>query len=680
MKWSESAAGVLRLYHGSAEVFSASLSEMLWYSNTRPWLYNVPDWECEKPGVYCDGVVCASVLYDSVAGSLKVSFRNISDAPLRSFVAGLSLPLSYQERNKITIPHIIYNDNPSADPDHVIPHIGGIPGKGIVVEEHRLPIPAINAEWRRARGHEYLTLLSFPCVEHGDEDEYWSLGVIKESFGERMLAMSGPVMFNGMKDVAYYGRRTPMPHAKGYRKLGVGEELTKIFYLDWGTTEQGRGFRSLVRLGEKTLKPHSVAEHCYAQMIEFKKSVVDSRVLQNSTCSGYQTFGSANSFGDISRRPDFFLYGWTGQSLKIAWCECFLGVVDPTQRFRLDRGRACVDFFVQRSEGDMPGLLRGYYVVKDDNFQGAWNDSGAPLSSRMQGENVADLIDVLTLFREHDLLVPDDWEGLCRRACGFLMNPAHKTKDGIYPIEWGTEGEVLSQMVTAAGMPCVLALAKAAEYFDDQVMLRYAQNMYRVYAQLHMHTFDRPFARATLDARCEDKEAGIFFFEAAATLYRLSHETCFKQWAEIAADWLLTFVYFWETGFQDGTICKLMRFRTTGWPGVSVQNHHLDVFFPTHSLYAFASSTGNERLMKAALLVSRALTQGVCTKEGEWGYTVIGEQGEHYYQTNYFQLQYPILLEHISRFRGGMQVWNPLWITAQIMFNAIKFHYYEGMP
>ncbi len=82
--------------------------------------------------------------------------------------------------------------------------------------------------------------------------------------------------------------------------------------------------------------------------------------------------------------------------------------------------------------------------------------------------------------------------------------------------------------------------------------------------------------------------------------------------------------------------------------------------------------------MELARLVSNALTQGICTREGEWGYTVIGEQGEQYYQTNYFQVRYPAILNYMEHYRGGMQVWNPSWITAQVMSSALKFHYLEG--
>ncbi|MEG2350734.1 MAG: hypothetical protein RSB57_09535, partial [Hungatella sp.] len=412
------------------------------------------------------------------------------------------------------------------------------------------------------------------------------------------------------------------------------------------------------------------------QMIHYKKQVLDSRFYQNEICMGYQTFGSANAFGNISGRPEYFLYGWTGQALKLSWCECILGLVTE-EKFRLERGIRTADFFVRNGESITEGLYKGYYLPDTDTWQGDWKNQKAALSSRIEGESISDLLDIMLLLQEKRCEVPPDWERAVKRVCHFLMDPDRQTLDGIYPMEWQVDGTILSHELCAAGMPCVLVLVKASEYFGCPEYLKYAQEKYSKYASYHMETFDIPFAGATMDARCEDKEAGIYFFVVAAEIYRLTRDPHYRQWAEIAADWILTFVFFWETGFQKGTACANHDFCTTGWPGVSVQNHHLDVFFPTYELYSFGKLCGNARLIEMSRHISDAFTYGICTKEGEWGYHVVGEQGEQYYQTHYFQVPYPILLKYLKNFRGGMQVWNPSWITAQVMSSALKFCYGE---
>lgn len=590
---------------------------------------------------------------------------------------GISVPV--RGKNKVTIPHLIYNDNPSAEPERIVAHIGQTPGGGVIVEEHRLPVPGVNVEWKKEGRFPFFTMLLQPEVSEGLEEEYWSLGVLKEADGETITALSGPLMFNGMKDVVYAGRCTPLSYMKGYRCLRPGETLTKTCYFSWGYgMEEGKGFRNLVDVGYRKLKPHTVPMHTNAEMIEYKKRVLDSRYYENSVCKGYLTFGAANGFGNISGRPEFFLYGWTGQAIRLAWCDLMTGFRQQDERL-IKRGMEVTDFFVRRGESRVKGLFRGYYCIEQDRFQGDWKEPEAGLSSRIQGESLSDLAEVMLLLKREGREVPGHWEEALQRACGFLMDERRQTADRIYPYAWQTDGTIANQEINASGMPCVLALARAAEYFGCAEYLDYAGEKYAVYAEYHMRTFDRPFAKATMDARCEDKEAGIYFFTAAAGLYGMTGEERFKVWAEIAADWILTFVFLWETGFQKGTPCAELQFHTTGWPGVSVQNHHLDVFFPAYELYAFGKLTGNERLMEMGRHVGNALTYGVCTKEGEWGYTVIGEQGEQYYQTNYFQVTYPALLRYLKNFRGGMQVWNPSWITAQVMSSALKFRYVEGM-
>lgn len=675
----------MRLYCGDKEIYKIEIPEIIWYSACYPWNYANCLWELrkrkekEEQVSFCyemDAVQCNITLgMRQEEIELRAEFVNTGEEDIFQFTGGITLPVLGKKKQKVTIPHLIYNDNPSADPDRIIPHIGGIPGEGVVVEEHRLPIPAVNIEWKEDESYPYLTLLSMPAVVCGNEEEYWSLGVLKETGGERMISTSGPLMFNGMKDVVYGGRCTPLSYMKGYRILRGKERLTKTYYLSWGEKEEeGKGFQSLTDTAYRLLQPQTTPRHSLEQVINYKKMVMDSRYYEDAVCCGYKTFGAANSFGNISGRPEYFLYGWTGQAIKLAWCDCMLGMLTE-ENFRLDRGMKAADFYVQHGESEVPGLFKGYYVIEQKMWAGDWKNADAGLSSRIEGESICDLIDIMLLLKEHGMSVPVSWEKAVKNVCTFLMNERHQTKEKIYPLEWESDGSVSNHDINAAGMPCVLVLAKASVYFQCEEYLQYAETKYELYADYHMRTFERPFARATMDARCEDKEAGIYFFTTALELFKITGKERFCKWAEIAADWILTFVFFWETGFQKGTVCERNQFKTTGWPGVSVQNHHLDVFFPTYEMYEFGRLSGNIKMTEMALHVNDALTYGICTQKGEWGYTIIGEQGEQYYQTNYFQVRYPALLKYLGNYRGGMQVWNPSWITAQVLSSAIKLYY-----
>lgn len=663
-------------------IYEKKTSSIIGYSLTRPFSLNKNEWEFvsekEHEGklilTYRDFPIEAIITFSSGENDIEadVKYINISNEEIADFAGNISFDLIGHGKNKMTLPNMIYNDNPSAVPTKIVPHIGDKSGGGIIVEEHRLPITAVNGEWKIDDISYFMTLFLYPQVVTGDEREYWSLGIVKEDDGETMTALSGPIMFNGFKDVVYGGRNVPMSWLKGYRYIRPGESVSKKFAVSFGDIEEGKGFRNIIDLGYNKLKPQTTRLHTYEEMVNYKKNVLDSRYYKDETCCGYLTFGSANSFGNISGRPDYFLYGWTGQTIKLAWCDMALALKTGNDK---DFARACeiVDFFVNNGQHkEFPGLFYGYYLIKKKQWRGVWKNPDAALASRIEGECVSDLVDVMTLLRENGKEVPAHWEKSVRDACDFIMNSRFQTEDFIYPLSWEIDGSIIDAAKNAAGMPCVLALAKASEYFDEQSYLDYAKEKYAIYADLHMKTFDIPFARATMDAKCEDKEAGLYFFETAVELYRLTNEERFKKWAEISGDWILTFVFFWETGFAKDTRCAKMGFKTTGWPGVSVQNHHLDVFFPSYEMYMFGKKTGNRKFEEMGKNINAALTYGVCTKEGEWGFTVIGEQGEHYYHTNYFQAREDVI-SHIHSWRGGSQMWNPSWITAQVMSSNMHF-------
>lgn len=678
--------GKLSIYCGNKCKYSQSLDSMFFYSLNRPFDVEDVKWNIEnldeKNDVYeiilADGTIKVTLQVYVEYDALKINavYENISDKVLHDFTAGFAVDCVTGDLHKATLPHIIYNDNPSADPDRIVPHIGNEVGKGVIVEENRLPIPAANVEWQED-GFQSLTLLMVPEVTDGYDSEYWSMGILREDRGEKMVALSGPLMFNGMKDVYYGGRNTPLPYLNGYRRLDVHEKLYKTFYIGFEETTEGRGFRSLIRLAYDVLKPEAVRQHTLEEMIEYKKNVMDSRYYEDEDCCGYITFGKANSFGSASGRPEYFLYGWTGQAIKLAWCDVMLGIKQG-EKERISRAMRTVDFYVNHGEiENKPGLLMGYYMIDLKQMRPEWRSKDDIVSSRIEGEALIDFIDLMELLKSNNLEIPQGWEEFVIRAVDFLSDEGVLTEDKIYPVGWNHDGTANSQIINSAGISCIVALAKAGKYFNEKKYLDKAIERYEVYYDIHMRTFEIPFSRATMDARCEDKESCIYFFKAAAFLYEVTGDKRFDEDAAVAADWLLTFIYFWDTGFQPGTVCHKMNFKSTGWPGVSVQNHHLDVFFPTYELYEYGVLSNREFYCKMAECVSAALTYGVAAKVGDYDYSVIGEQGEQYYQTNYFQVKYPKIIELTRFYRGGMQVWNPSWITAQVLQSSLSFYYGE---
>jgi hypothetical protein len=192
------------------------------------------------------------------------------------------------------------------------------------------------------------------------------------------------------------------------------------------------------------------------------------------------------------------------------------------------------------------------------------------------------------------------------------------------------------------------------------------------YYNLFARTFERPFSRSTLDAACEDKEAGIYFFLAAYRAFALTGEKTFAEYARLAAEWITTFVYFWDVGFRPGSPCAVNGFQSTFWPGVSVQNQHLDVFFVPYEVYDLGKRLKDPLLVDVGQGVLKALTHGIAQRPGHWGFPTPGEQAEQFNQTNYFQGPFAP-----ADWRGGYNKWNPSWIIGLVLQAGMRFKYFR---
>jgi hypothetical protein len=376
--------------------------------------------------------------------------------------------------------------------------------------------------------------------------------------------------------------------------------------------------------------------------------------------AGYTKFSDIP--GNGPRKPRHFLYGWTGQALKLAWCDAQLGF-DTRDRLRIDRCRAAVEFYLSGSPTPTPGLRHNAYQVGTRRWTSFRVANRPMISSRAYGETLTDLADIISLFRTHQEPVPPSWLDALTQAMTFLRTPdgsgGNGAPDGTFPIGWRLDGSPAMATVSAAGIPCVLAALKASEVLDDPELLLEATVWLSRYHDQHARTFDRPFARSTLDAACEDKEAGMYYFMAAYELFRRTADPLYASWCEVAADWLLTWVYVWSPEQDADAPLHTAGFNAIGWPTVSVQNHHLDTFFPTYELLSFGLATDRRPYVDAARTTLQALTQGVATQPNEWNFPLPGEQGEAVFQT------------HWQR-RGHTNTWNPSWVIAVPLANALR--------
>lgn len=657
--------------------FKGQLQEMLVYSEGRPWRMETPGLrEVQVDGD--TGTIRISGLLEALYVTLSLAFddndllrvdvnwENRSENALKDAAMGLLFELPKRDKEKVTIPHMIYNNNPSSDPNRVVPRLGEGPGRGFICEEHRLPIPCVNVEWAvQAEGAEqatrYFSLFSIPdYVETADgKVQYGSLGAIQEDNRTTAAALSGVLMFNGEKDIYCIAKNITETYLGGYMDWEQGFSLSKAYALDWGTVPHtGHAYREIVRKGMQLYKPEGKKPHSLDELIRLKTNAMDDRFRTGEDgAAGYVKFTDSNTFGNVSKHPLHFMYGWTGQALKLAWCDAKLGF-EGGQEERVAKCVQAVDFYLTGSRTEVPGLRHCSYRLEEgiwDDFH--WNKQPVA-SSRAYGETMADLAEIALLFRESGREVPAAWMEALRESAEFFLKGA--LPSGIFPSSWLMDGQPADAMITAAGLPCLIALVKTYRVTSEKSYLEFAESMMQRYYELHAETFDRPFARSTLDAKCEDKEAGMYFFLAAYELFLLTRDERYKEWAEISADWLLTFVFMWNPVYNQGSAFRNTDFSAVGWPGVSVQNHHLDVFFPSYEFWQFGQITGNAQYERWGRMALDAMGQGICTKPGEWGFTVVGEQGEGFFQTHW-------------NHRGHSNKWNPSWVIALVLHHALRF-------
>jgi hypothetical protein len=643
------------------------VADLLTCSSGRPWQPNTmqPDgwWISRRPGEHragCrTGPVAVEVRLSFDAGdrlNLELRWRNSGQRRLGDLAVGLLLDLGRLTDSQLTMPGLIYNDNPSADPARAVPRIGPAPGGGFVAEEDRLPIPGVNLEWRAGPERRRLSVFSRPEARQSGDGQvrYGSLGVIRQD-GPVITALSGVLMFDGKQDVRYVSKAETESTDDGYLTLRPGEVYTQRLVLDWGPQQdRGHAFRELVRTGRSLFTEPGARPLTLDEIVNRKTVALDNRWYQAGTVAGYTKFSDVADNGPAKARH--FLYGWTGQALKLAWCDARLGF-DTGDRTRIDRCRAAVEFYLAGSSTRTPGLRHNAYQAGSRRWTSFRSGGRAMVSSRAYGETIADLAEIITLFRSQGQPVPPSWPDALASAWGFLRTAL--LPDGTFPIGWRLDGTPAATTVSAAGIPCVVAALKASVVLDDSWLLSEATTWLTRYHGQHARTFDRPFARSTLDAACEDKEAGMYFFLAAYELYRLTGDDLYARWAEVTADWLLTWVYVWSPELDLDSPLRTAGFNAIGWPTVSVQNHHLDAFFPTYELLAFGTAIERPDYVAAAETIMNAMGQGICGTPGEWGFQIVGEQGEAFFQT------------HWQR-RGHSNTWNPSWVIAVPLANALR--------
>ena len=569
---------------------------------------------------------------------------------------------------QFVLPGISYDGNPNAGPERVVPRFPPQRPARCLYEEHRFPVPMVSWEWDGAAGRSWVALISQPSRIGAEEaDHWWSLGLALDDAHGVLTVASGAVETNGRRNVVY-GAQGRLIDVDGWAlNAGPGAILRKEVRIECGiAASRGHGFRQGLWRAHALFEPRADPALSLAKFIALKLNALRARYVEHGDAAGFLCVPKKNVFG----RGPYFQWGWVGQALRASWCALHEGR-QRGKAYLETMARRPADFFVAQPLPSGPSRLVALRYALDE---GRWVhrelDGVEVESTRQFGEAFTNLARLVELGRRLGIDVASWRERLCR-AADFLCGREAWTQDGLLPHAWRFDGSPLAARPSAAGAPCISALALAGVLTGADRYRVAARELMAAYHRTFLADLTCPPWGATLDARCEDKEAGLFLLAAALDCHDSFGEGRFLDWARAAADWCLTFYYVWDVGFPPGKPCR-GRLSSVGWPSVSVQNHHLDAFACPTLFLRLGRATGDVRYERVARTIAWAATQAVARKGHPWGFNrpechnVAGEQGEALFHTNYWQGRGDARL-----WRGGHNTWNPLWVCALPLHEAI---------
>lgn len=569
---------------------------------------------------------------------------------------------------RFVVPGISYDGNGSADAARLVPRFpDGRPAR-CLYEEHRCPVPMVTCEWQGRGGRAALSLIALPAqLGRPDDDHWWSLGLSLEEKAAAIVLSSGTVETNGKANMVY-GAQGQLIEVEGWPLTAQpGQVFQKQALLECHTAPSaGHGFRLGLWKAHEVFQPAAEPALSLDALIDLKLNALRARYVEADDAAGFLCLPPKNLYG----RGPYFLWGWTGQSLRACWSALAEGRRRGKLRLEAKAVRAA-DFFVSQPLPRRPDRLIALRYLLDEHCWAYDRRDGTEfVSSRQFGEAFANLAALVELGR-HLGLVVDRWMERLEWATDFLADPAHRSPDGLLPHAWTRRGEAIDGPPSAAGAPCICALARAGMFTATDRYRVAARELLAGYHKTFLDHFDCHPWGSTLDARCEDKEASLYLLAAALDAYESIGEGRFLDWARAAADWALTFYFVWDVPFPEGKPLH-GKVRTTGWPTVSVQNHHLDVFAAPSLFVRLSQHTGDRRYARFAQTMAKAITQSVATKRSPWGFnrpecqSVAGEQGEALFHTNYWQGR-----GSSADWRGGCNTWDPSWVCFHVLAEAI---------
>ncbi len=535
---------------------------------------------------------------------------------------------------KVLMPGILYNGNPSGKRSGRTPIYDGIPGEKAFYEEHRFPMPFTSFEYGTGDNLQGVALHSLPAPVSGGrrDDQWWSMGVHASENHTELSLLSGPTASNGRDSVIKAMQDRFLPYDNTWIMINPGDVFEKRFYLQAFPVEhKGSGFQEAVRASLDIFPPSGLEQFPpFEQIIQDKFRFSLTRWQEN---------GEARGFRKYPDRP-FFVLGWCGQAAAPGYSLQVLQEDLENPRIP-EMVQQSLDFlseaeFYEEGFHTWYNYETGEWTHKEILSQGQamLNISRAILASEKSGSN------------------PEKW-------IKFLDKASRLHSERILTPGWHPESTNEAFFIAP--------LCLASRILDNPLYLEAAEFAGNHYASRHL-SMEEPYWGGTLDAQCEDKEGAFAALQGYLELYETTGNRKYLEWAQHAGDVALTYTVLWDIDLPAGRL-RDHNFKTRGWTAVSPQNQHIDVYgvLIAPEIYRIGMITDNIKLKDLALLMFRSCGQLIDPS---------GSQGEQPQHTNYTQFRGIDYIEAngIPSLRGDYnESWTVFWITAHFLNAAARF-------
>lgn len=646
-RYGESTVKVL-VMSGEKVAFEVDVCDMLRMSQGRPWslkrmkfdIVDVADENGTLTILLENGMLMVMLtVYINADNDLsfECEWRNTSQETIFDVMFGIAIPVELNSGCKLILPPLLYHN--------AVNENGDLDGKcichgGYVVEEHRYTIPVVSvAEIKRAQCTN-IALMSCPskCEENSCHDNEWSLGVVQNDDAVFLTVLSGGVMYEGVKDKVLGGNNCVCDYERGYFDFEADASIIKNFVISgWNKSREHGNVSMLIEKAYEMYKPKNEIEINYGDFLRYKGIALKNRYVETDNLVGYVKELSAAAQEDSSSMMHYesVKKEWTVDNLCAAWCDA-LNSLRGGMKEGILRAKKCVDFYITSSECKKRGLRQLYYNCEIEKW--SYSSLGDVVPSGEYGRMLSYLADIISLFKEHCLEVPDMWIEALEDSCNFLCGFRKMTKMGLFPDYWNSDGEIGTNSKSATGVACVAALAKAYKITQDRHYIAAAAKALVKYYEgiiLKHKLLTKKSKYDEEDINNCDKEAYINFIDAALNCYDVTREDRYIKMATAAAEILTLYVNVINYPPEKESKLAKFDFDMRGLSKAGLSESYDDVIFPSYSIKKVAEITGNSFFNKISSMTVNASTQLVSTGDGEYGFIAVGEHPGKFYFTNW---------------------------------------------